>query len=134
MKVRNQERDIVALCTSVSRSRRIPYWAYLDRFPPQNEESFCSLCQEARELVHQNVFYLIRLLDLYADPHAVDAWFYQDLLVLVAGHGKWVQQHLRRAGGFNFRHIVSFGGLRCKVRERKGGRERGAHALQVGTE
>jgi hypothetical protein len=64
---------------------------YLDRFPPQYEESFSSLCEETRELVNQDMFYLICLFDLYADANRVDARFDENSLVVVARHCKRVQ-------------------------------------------
>jgi hypothetical protein len=46
--------------------------AYWYRFPPQDEESLCSLRQESRELVDQDMLYLICLLYPNAHAHAVD--------------------------------------------------------------
>lgn len=95
VKVRDQEGDVVAL----------------HRFPPQNVERLGSLRQESRELVYQYVFNLIRLLDLYAYPHAVDTWLDEDPLVLIPRNGKWVQDDFWRACRLDFRDIVSFRGL-----------------------
>lgn len=75
VEVCNQERDVIAL----------------DRFPPQDVEGLCSLRQESRELVHQDVFNLVRLLDLDAYPHAVYRRLDVHLLVLVSRHCKRVQ-------------------------------------------
>jgi len=74
--------------------------------------------------VHQDVFYLVRLLYLYAYPHAVDTGLNEDLLVLVPRHGEGVEEHFGRAGGFDLGHIVSFGGLGREIGEGEGGRER----------
>ena len=111
-----------------------PESAYLDRFPPQDEESFRALRRESRELVNQDVFYFVRLLDLYADPHAVDAGLDQDPLVLVSRYGQGVQEHFGGAGSFDFGDVVPFRGLRCEVGEGEGGRERLAYALEVWAE
>jgi hypothetical protein len=97
---------------------------YLYGLPPQNEEGLGALCQEARKLVHQYVFYLVRLLDLYAYPHTVDAGLNEDLLVLVSRHGKRVEEHFGRAGGFDLGHIVSLGSLGREVGKGECGRER----------
>ena len=58
--------------------------ANLDCLPPQNEERFRSLSEETGELVNKNILNLICLFYSYADSHAVDTGFYEDLLVLVA--------------------------------------------------
>lgn len=80
------------------------------------------------------MFNLVCLLDLDAYPHTVDAGLDQDSLVLVTRHGEWVQDDFRRGCGLDFRHIVSFRGLRGEVGERDGGCEGRAHALQVRAE
>lgn len=61
---------------------------HLDRFPPQNEEALRPLLQESRELVNQDVFNLVGLLDLDADAHGVDRRLDQDALVFIAGDGQ----------------------------------------------
>ena len=118
MEVGDQEGDVVSL----------------DRFPPEDNKALCSLLQEPCELVDQNVFDLICLLNLDAYAHAVDAGLDEDALVLVTRDGKRVQNYFGRRCGFDFGHIVSFRGLRGEVGQRDGGRERGAHALQVRAE
>ena len=35
--------------------------------------------------MHEYVFYFVRLLDLDADPNAVDTWLDENLLILVPG-------------------------------------------------
>lgn len=80
------------------------------------------------------MLYLVRLLDLDADPHAVYARLDQDSLVLVAGDGQRVQQHFGRRLGFDLGDIVTLRGLRCEVREAQRGGQGGAHALQVGAQ
>jgi len=65
--------------------------------------------------MHQDMLYLIRLLDLDANSNTVYAGFYEYFLILVSGYRKWVQQDLGRASGFNLRDIVSFRGLRCEI-------------------
>ena len=64
---------------------------------------------------------LIRLLDLDTDPHAVDAGLNQHPLVFVSRHGQGVQQNFRGSLGFDFRDIVSFGGLGCEIGQTEGG-------------
>jgi hypothetical protein len=107
---------------------------YLYGLPPQNKKGLRTLCQKACELVHKYVFYLVRLLYLYAYPHAVDTGLNEDLLVLVPRHGERVEEHFGRAGSFDLGHIVSFRGLGCKIGEGEGGRERRADALEVRAE
>lgn len=65
--------------------------AYLYRFASQNEEGFGSLSQESGELVYQDILNLIGLFYPDANSHTVDARFYEDLLVLIAGNGQWVE-------------------------------------------
>lgn len=81
---------------------------YLHRFPPENEECFSSLRQKSREFVHEYVLYLVRLLDPYANPYAVDARLYEDLLVFVAGDSEWVEENFWGAGGLDLWNVVSF--------------------------
>jgi hypothetical protein len=118
VEVGNQERDIVSL----------------DRFPSQDDEALRSLLQEPCELVDQDVFDLVCLLDLNAYAHAVDARLNQDSFILIARYGEGVQNHFRRRRGFDLGNVVSFGGLRGEVGERNGGCERRAYALQVRAE
>jgi hypothetical protein len=105
-----------------------------DRFPPQDVEALGALSQEAGELVYENVLNLIGLLDLDAYPYTVDRGLNIDSLVLVAGYGERVEDDFGGAGGFNLRDIVSLGSLRGEIRQRERGGQRGAHALQVGSE
>ena len=81
---------------------------YLDCFPPQNEERLGSLSKKTCELVDKDVLNLICLLDSYADPYAVDAGFYKNLLILIASNCEWVQQDFGRALCLNFRNVMSF--------------------------
>jgi hypothetical protein len=66
--------------------------------------------------VHKDVLDLIRLLDLDANPHAIDARLDQDFLMIISGNSKWVQKDLGRTGGFDFGNIVPFCYLRGEVR------------------
>lgn len=135
MEVRNQERNIIALCPiNHPTSSVVRATTYLDGLPPQNEEGLRSLRQEPRELVDQDMFYLIGLFDLYAYPHAVDAGLDVHLLVLIPCDGDRIQQKLRGAACLNLGDIMSFGGLGREVGEGEGGRERRAHALEVRAE
>lgn len=63
----------------------------LNRLSPQNKEVLRPLCQEPRELVHQDMLNLIRLLDLDADTDRVDTGLNKDSLVLITGDSEWVQ-------------------------------------------
>jgi hypothetical protein len=88
MVVGDQERDIVAL-TNMSAGHPKPAWyfpscSYRHSFSPQDEERLRSLGQEARELVHENMLDLIRLLYPYADSHAVDRWLNKYSLFLIS--------------------------------------------------
>lgn len=74
MEVCDQERNVISL----------------DRFPPQDDKTLCSLLQEPCELVNQNVLDFVCLFDLNAYAHAVDAGLDQDPLVLIARYGEWV--------------------------------------------
>ena len=55
----------------------------LDGFPSEDEEGLGTLCQEAGELVDQDVLNLVCLLDSDADTDAVDAGLDEDTLVLI---------------------------------------------------
>ena len=50
-----------------------------------------------------------------ADANTVDAWFYQDFLVLIASNGQGVEKYFRRARGLYFRHIMPFCRLGRKI-------------------
>ena len=63
---------------------RVKMASYLNRLPPQNKERFRALRQKTRELVNENMFYFIGLLDLYTDAYTIDTRFDEDLLVLVS--------------------------------------------------
>lgn len=73
--------------------------------------------QESSEFVDQNVLNLIGLLDLDADTNTVYTWLYKDSLVLISRNRQWVQQNLWGSLGLNLWNIVSFGGLRCEIRQ-----------------
>jgi len=118
VEVGDQERDVVAL----------------DRLPPHNVEGLGSLRQEPCELVDQDVFNLICLLDLDAYAHTVDAGLDVYAFMLIPRYGKRVQDDFGRARGFDLGNIVALGGLGRKVGEGEGGCERRAHALEVRAE
>lgn len=123
VKICDQEGYIVALEYFRLVKGREKGQSNLDGFSPENEEGFCSLGQESCELVYQDVLDFIRLLDLYADAGAVDARFNKNALIFVTGYNQRVEKDFRRAGSFNFRDIMSFGGLRCKIGQGESGRE-----------
>ena len=74
--VRYQEGNIVAL----------------DRFPPENEERLCSLCQKSGKFMHENMLDLIGLFYPYADSDTVDTGLNENLLVFVPGNGHRIQE------------------------------------------
>lgn len=74
--------------------------------------------------MYQDVFYLVRLLDLYADAHAVDARLDEHPLILVSRYRQRVQEHFRGACCLDFRNIMPFGRLRGEIRQGEGGRQR----------
>jgi hypothetical protein len=82
--IRDQERYIISLPQSAPPSIHVIILSYLNRFSPQNEESFRTLGQESSELVNENMLNLIRLLNLDADADAVDARFDEYFLIVVA--------------------------------------------------
>lgn len=87
----------------------------LDGFPSQNEERLGTLCQEASELVDQDMLNLVCLLDSDADADAVDAGLDEDALVLIAGDGQRVEKNFGRGLGFDLGDIVTFRRLRGEV-------------------
>jgi hypothetical protein len=84
--------------------------------------------------VDQDVLDLVGLLDLDADPYAVDAGLDEHALVLVARNGQGRQQHLGRRAGLDLGDIVPLGGLRCEVGEAEGGRQAAPDSLEVWAE
>ena len=105
------------------------YW-----LPPQDEEGFRALRQESRELVDKDMLDFIRL--LYSDAHTdtVHTWFYEDFLVLVTRNRQWVEKEFGGSGSLDFRYVMSFGGLRGEVRNRKRRCQRRPDTLKVGTQ
>lgn len=137
MEVRNQEGDVVSLERPMSvsgKGQEATVWSNLDGLPPEDEKGLGALCQEAGELVHQDVFDLVGLLDLDAYPYAVDGRLDQDTLVLVARNGQRSQKHFGRRASFDFGDIVPFGRLGCEVGEAEGGRQAAADSLEVWAE
>ena len=58
--------------------------------------------------MHQDVLYLVCLLDLDANSYAINARLDQDFLVLIAGDGERIEEDLGGAGSFNLGNIVPF--------------------------
>ena len=83
----------------------------LDGFPSEDEEGLCTLCQEAGELVDQDVFDLVCLLDPDADADTVDAGLDKDTLVLIAGDSQGIQKDFGRGLSFDLGDIMAFGSL-----------------------
>jgi len=79
--------------------------------------------------MYQDILNFVGLLDLDTDAHTVYAWLNQDSFVFISGDNKRCKQDFWRGLCFDFRHIVSFGGLRREVGEAQGGCQRGADAL-----
>lgn len=79
------------VCVSLRGRAGVGEWSYLDGLSPENKEGLGTLCQEASKLVDQNMLNFIGLLDLDADPYAVDAGFDEDALIFVAGNRQWGQ-------------------------------------------
>jgi len=99
MKIRNQERNVIALDQPLSppvryTAKDLPI-PYLNRLPPQNEERLSALRQKPSELVNQDMFYFIGLLDLYTDAYTIDTRLDEDLLVLVSRYCQRIQEELR---------------------------------------
>lgn len=65
--------------------------SYLDWLPTQDKEGLRSLGQEPRELVHQDILNLVRLLYLDADANTVDAGLDEDSLVFIPGDSERVE-------------------------------------------
>lgn len=61
-------------------ANRVP----INGFTPQNRKLLSSLHQNARELVNENGFQLVRLLDQDADADRVEAGFNQDFLFFIS--------------------------------------------------
>jgi hypothetical protein len=106
--VGDQERDIISLRSLIQSPARGNIRLYLDWLPPQNEEGFGALSEEAGELMDQDVLNFVCLLYSDADAHAVDTGLYEDLLILITGNGERVQQHFWGALCFDLGDIVSF--------------------------
>lgn len=65
-----------------------------DRFPSQHFEGLCSLREEAEEHPAQDLFELVRLLHLDADPHRVHGRLNETALVFVAAYQHVVEVKL----------------------------------------
>jgi hypothetical protein len=61
--------------------------------------------------MYQNMLNLVCLLDLDADPNAVDAWLNKDSLILIPGNGQGIQENLRGCLRLDLWNIVPFRGL-----------------------
>ena len=47
--------------------------------------------EKAGELMDEDIFDLVGLFYFDADPHTIDTWLYQDLLILVSCYREWVE-------------------------------------------
>lgn len=57
--------------------------------------------------MHKDVLNFVCLLNLDADPDAVDARLDEDFLVLVPCNRQRIKKHLGRTDGFDFGYIMS---------------------------
>ena len=73
------------------------------------------MCDESCELMHQDVFYVIRLLYLNAHPHTIHRRLYEDFLILISGYVEGIEEDFGAASGFDFGDIVPLGCLRGEV-------------------
>jgi len=73
--------------------------------------------------VDEDILDLVCLLDLDGDTDRVDGRLDEHPLMLVAGDGERVQQHLRGFAGFDLGNVVAFRCLRGKVAEGDGRRQ-----------
>ena len=97
------------------KSHSLSQRAHLDWFSPQYEECLRSLRQKPRKLVHQNILYFIRLLDLYANARTVYTRLDKDFLVFVSSDSEWIEENFWRGSSFDFWDIVSLWGLWRKI-------------------
>ena len=58
---------------------------------------------------------LVCLLNLDANPDAVNTWLDQDSFILVPRNSQWIQEYLRGGLRFDFWNIVPFGSLGREV-------------------
>lgn len=89
------------------------------------------MCQESGELVDQDMLDFVCLLNSDAHANTVYTGFDQDFLVFIARNGEGVQEEFRGTGGLDLGDIVSFGGLRSEVRDRKSGGKGRPNALKI---
>lgn len=134
MEIRDQEWDIITLDILASSLQLHSLPTNLYRFPPQDKESFRSLRQEPRKLVYQNVLNLIRLLDLDTNAYTIYTRLDKDSFILVSGDNQGSKKNFRRCLSFYLWYVMSFRGLGCEVGEAEGGCQRGADALEVGSQ
>jgi hypothetical protein len=107
-------KDMSYPCGWVRTDRRVRA-ANLDGLPAEDEEGLGPLGQEAGELVDQDVFDLVGLLDLDADTDAVDAGLDKDAFIVVSRDGQGVEQGLGGCGGLDLWDVVPLGDLGGEV-------------------
>lgn len=73
------------------------------------------MCEEAGELVDENVLNLVCLLDLDADADRVDARLDEDALVFVARNRQRSEEDFGRGAGLDLGDIVPLGRLRGEI-------------------
>ena len=88
----DQERYVIALkYVSVCVERFLEMVSNLDWLAPKDEEGLRSLRKESCELVYENVFDLVSLFYVYADPHAIDTRLDQHLFVFIPCNSQRIQ-------------------------------------------
>ena len=88
VEIGNQKGNIVPL--NQQRQRQ----TYQHRFPSQNDKIFSTSSEESCQLVCQDPFNIICLLDFDTNPYRVDGWLNEDLFILIAGYMHWIQDDL----------------------------------------
>lgn len=79
----------------------------------------------------KDMFDFIRLLYTDAHTNTVNTGLDKDFLILVTRNGQGIEEEFGGRGSLDFRHVMSFGGLRSEVGNRKRRGQRRADALEV---
>jgi hypothetical protein len=98
MEVGYEEGDIIPLQKSSDRSISVcgSDWTYSDRLSSENDEILGSHHHEASKFVTQDAFDVVLLLDLDAHASRIHGRLDEDLLLLIAGDNKWVEENFAR--------------------------------------
>ena len=79
----------------------------------------------------KDMFDFIRLLYTDAHTNTVNTGLDKDFLILVTRNGQGIEEEFGGRGSLDFRHVMSFGGLRSEVGNRKRRGQRRADTLEV---